>query len=766
MPGGTGGPHRIQGVGFWAQQKYYNIFSVDSGPFIFRPPLKGLPEQPSPPNAFQWWAQNPSIALLHAPATNVVFRDYWRGLPEQPPLPLLQQSSFQSYPVLYTVVAALPVPLGKQPTDLPQLPWRLDQTWTRSYNLNLIGQDAMLAGEQRYELAPSQVPPEQIQLHSWAWSYNLSLVGKDRLPTGKQTTELTIGQRPPEQIQLHSWSWQYNLNLIGQDQLITGEQVTDLPPRDPREVRTWSWQYNLNLVGQDRFPTGEQSWERPTLPIPPAAPTWAWQYNSNLIGQDLLPFRQLDWPNPIAPGQPALSWTSPLKVWLTAPALNISISQYWDRPQLPVPPAQTWTWSYNLNLIGQDHMLTGEQVYELAPSQKVPEQIQLHSWQWWYNLNLIGRDRLPTGEQIYELAPPTKPYEQSQLHSWQWSYNLNLVGKDQLPTGEQISDLAPGQKPYRIDPTWTWSYNLNLIGQDRMATGEQSTDLPPRDYQRLFQTWINTVNLALVTAPPNLYAQARQQDWPLPRGIEPDWRRSWESWYNLNLIGKDQLPIRQSDWPLPAAGAPLVQTWIDRTRIQLAVVQNPFFQTDWPIPQAPQQPAQSWASSYNLNLIGQDQLPNRQSDWPLTPAAQRAADLATWINRVQWQLFKPFAQLDWPNPTPFARDPTLATIAASYNRNLVGQDRLPNRQQDWPLSSAHALSQIPLQIMVAGKPFYLVPPQPLPPGVQFHGILYDRFIDPARGAADLGWPAWRWPQITPPPVSAIVPLRTLMGTGV
>jgi hypothetical protein len=733
MPGGTGGPHRIQGVGFWAQQPFYGVAPSPDNTKIFRGVWPTLP-----PHYYDYqrlptytWLQSTTALTLPVPPPppdfTKIFRGILRSLPDQPPPPLLQQSVFQAWPLLYGVAIR---PIFQTDWPNPAQPWRLDQSWTWQYNKNLIGQDAMLVGEQRYELAPSQVVPDQIQLHSWQWSYNLSLIGKDRLPAGKQVVELTIGQRPPEQIQLHSWSWQYNLNLIGKDQLVTGEQVYDLPPRDPREVRTWSW-----------------------------------QYNPNLIGQDFLPFRQRDWPVPIAPQQPAVSWTDPFKIWLTAPVLNISISQYWDRPQLPVPPAQTWTWSYNQNLIGQDHMLTGEQVYDLVPGQRVPEQIQLHAWQWWYNLNLIGRDRLPTGEQVYELAPPTKPYEQQQLHSWQWTYNLNLIGKDQLPTGEQISDLAPAQKPYRIDPTWTWSYNLNLIGQDRMVTGQQLTDLPARDFARLFQTWISSVNAALVVTPPVLDILKPQRDWPVPKGPEPDWRRSWEFAYNKNLIGQDQLPIRQQDWPLIAAPAQAVQTWIDRTRIQLAVVQNPFFQTDWPLPQAPQQTAQSWASSYNLNLIGQDRLPNRQSDWPLTPAAQRQADLATWINRVQWQLFKPFAQTDWPNPIPLARDPTLASIAASYNRNLIGQDRLPNRQQDWPLSSAHALSQIPLQIMVQGKWFNLVPPTPL--GLPLtSGRLFDRPQLRPDSAADIAWPAWRWPQITPPPVSAVVPLRTLMGTGV
>jgi hypothetical protein len=172
------------------------------------------------------------------------------------------------------------------------------------------------------------------------------------------------------------------------------------------------------------------------------------------------------------------------------------------------------------------------------------------------------------------------------------------------------------------------------------------------------------------------------------------------------------------------------QTWIDQTKILLAAVQRPFVQSDWQLPQVAPQAVQTWINTIGLALTA-----------------------------------KPFAQTDWPNPTPFARDPTLSTIAASYNRNLVGQDRLPNRQQDWPLSSAHVLAQIPLQIMVQGKWFNLVPPVPL--GLPLNASrLFDRPQLRPDSAADITWPAWRWPQITPPPVSAVVPLRTLMGTGV
>ena len=622
-------------------------------------------------------------------------------MPEQPPLPLLQQSTFQAYAALYSITAALPVPLAKQLTDLPQQPWRLDQTWTQSYNLNLIGRDALLVGEQIYDLAPSQRPPEQIQLHSWAWSYNLSLVGKDRLPAGEQITELTLGQRPPEQIQLHSWSWSYNLNLRGRDVLPTGEQISDLPPRDPRDVRSWSWSYNLNLIGLDRLPVGEQTF-------------------------DLAP--------------------------RTAP-----------------PIFQSWEWRYNLNLIGKDQLPAGEQVYVLAPAQVPPEQTQLHSWQWWYNLNLIAQDKLPVGEQVWER--PILPIPPAL--TWTDPLKLALTPPILNITIDQYYDRP--QLPVPPTQSWTASYNQNLIGKDSFPAGEQTTELVPRDFARIFQTWIQSVNAALVVTPPVLDITKPQRDWPVPKGPEPDWRRSWEWQYNKNLIGQDQLPVRQRDWPLAPAPIQAAQTWINQTSLLLTAAPTfpltTFSQYDWPVPRDYQRQVQTWTNtialalvakpfaqtdwpnptqfardptlatttaSYNQNLIGQDKLPNRQQDWQLTPTARPG------------------------------RDPTLDTIAASFNKNLIGKDLLPFSQSDWPLSSAHALNQIPLQIFVQGKWFNLVPIAHLPPGVQNSGELYDRPMLAIPGSADL-YTIGQWsglPIISPPPVVTRIPLRTLMGTGV
>jgi len=608
MPG-TGGSRVIQGVGFWAQRPL--IFTI-GGPF------NQYDWQLSPAHytdrTDRFWALQAQSTWIPLLETNKEFRPPLRGLPDQPPPP----NAFQS--------------------------------WTWSYNQNLIGQDRMIVGAQRTELAPGQLPYDLTRLFTWQWGLNLPLY---YLATSR------------------------NLNLVG-------VIADDLPPAFsiPRPIDpTWLASYNKNLVGQDQMVTGEQVTDRPTLPTLPAL-SYTFQFQALLTA--IRPFNQFDWPTPIS-----------------APRLD-----------------QTWTWRYNLNLIGQDKLPFAQHDWPLP----IPPWRLDQYWQ--QTFYFLGNVDFSTNKQfrgIWRSLPdqPAQPLQQQSAFP-----NYLLLQPPVVTYIIRQSDWPNPTQPYRIDQTWAASYNLNLIGQDRMIAGARSTELPPRDFARLFQTWINTVSLALVTAPPDLNQQVHIFDYPNPRGAEPDWRRSWEFSYNRNLIGQDQLPFRQQDWPLTPVPQRAAE-WIQQTALVLTAVQRPFVQSDWPLPQVPQGAIQTWINTIGLALTA-----------------------------------KPFNQQDWPNPTPFARDPTLSTIAASYNRNLIGQDRLPNRQQDWPLPAP--APQPLLQIMVAGKPFFLVPPQPLPPGVQ----LYDRLIDPRNAAADIAWPAWSWPQITPPPVSAVVPLRTLMGTGV
>jgi hypothetical protein len=452
---GRSGPHVISGVGFLAQQKYYNIFSVDSGPFIFRPPLKGLPEQPYPPNAFQ--------------------------------------------------------------------------SWTYSYNLNLIGQDSFPTGEQFWERPQLPIPP---LAPTWIQTQFPVLVMQ---PPGQPVVGFAWFDLPPGQVPYRidqTWTYSYNLNLIGQDRLPVGAAVFELPPRDYQrlqDLRTW-----LQATTALTFP-------------PPRV--------------------QSDWPLPQTPAR---------------------LDQFWSETFQQTLPADT------------THIL--RPIWRSLPDQPP--------------LPLQQQSAFPN---YLLLQPPAVTY---------------IIKQSDWP----VPTAAP-----RLEQTWTWQYNLNLIGKDQLPIGEQISDLPPRDYLRAqdLRTWIQSVNLALVTAPPNLYAQARQQDWPIPRGAEPDWRRSWEF-------------------------------------------------------------------SFNKNLIGQDALPFRQSDWPLTTAAARAAELATWVDHVKWWLLTPFNQTDWPNPTQLFRDPTLATVARGYNLDLIGQDRLPNRQQDWPLSAAFTPTL--LQTWIEATNFALLTP--------------------------------------------------------
>jgi hypothetical protein len=102
-------------------------------------------------------------------------------------------------------------------------------------------------------------------------------------------------------------------------------------------------------------------------------------------------------------------------------------------------------------------------------------------------------------------------------------------------------------------------------------------------------------------------------------------------------------------------------------------------------------------------------------DWPLTPASQRAVELSTWLDRVKLLLAVPFKQTDWPVPPPLP--PPDRGFVSSYNRNLIGQDRLPNRQQDWPLTQSATAAVIQTWIQSVNLALLAPPPVSGPLGV-------------------------------------------------
>src|SRR6516164_4817185 len=170
MPIGRSGPHGATGVGFLAQQPYYNIFSVDSGPFIFRPPLKGLPEQPFPPNAFQSWTYQYNLNLIGQDRLPV--GDQWTVLPPaQVPYELTRNFTWQwpFYSLYLSFVGRNLNVAGVIHDELPaaySVPYRIDQTWAASYNKNLVGKDLLPVGDQITELVPRPAP----RLTDYSWT--------------------------------------------------------------------------------------------------------------------------------------------------------------------------------------------------------------------------------------------------------------------------------------------------------------------------------------------------------------------------------------------------------------------------------------------------------------------------------------------------------------------------------------------------------------------------------------------------------------------
>ena len=565
MPG-PGGPRVILGVGFWAQQEYFGILPGPDGTKIFRPILKSLPDQPPPPNAFQSWTWSYNLNLIGQDQM-IVGEQRWELPPSQTPYELIRNFTWQWNTPLSLYFQAPGQPLvGAMWDVLPPahfVPYRIDQTWTWSYNKNLIGKDAMVTGAQVTDLAPSQKPPEQVQLHAWQWSYNLNLIGKDRLPTGEQVYDRPALPAPPAftftfQIQAlltplgplglvaNKYDWpiprpyvynidiasvtrSYNLNLIGQDKLPTGAVFTETP-RQPAPQPPWTQPYNVALYFVPPFVDTTKIFRGHLRSLPDQGPprldqTWTRSVNLNLIAPppDLTKqARQQDWPNPIGP--------APTRDWIQQTNLALLVQ----------PPAFLPALS------------NAARSYDLAPSQLPPEQVQLHSWQWSYNLNLIGKDQLPVRQTDWPLTPAAQ--RGVDLSTWIDRTKAVLLARPFA----QYDWPNPGQ-PAR-DPTLATvarGYTLELLGQDRLPIGAQSSELPPRDFLRALQTWIESTDLVLTTAPPDLTKQVRQQDWPLPIGFPPwEFFTAWSSSLNLPLNGVITPPLPPTE--LPGTGGPEV----------------------------------------------------------------------------------------------------------------------------------------------------------------------------------------------------------------
>ncbi len=286
--------------------------------------------------------------------------------------------------------AGAAAPFHQSDWSLPQFvesyPYRSFE-WGGNRKL-LIGQDKLPFRQTDWPLPGN---PEPDPRRSWEWGENRKLlIGQDKLPFRQRDWPLPASPEPDPR---RSWEWDNRKILLGQDALPFRQRDWPLPNpgfSDPDFRRSWTWSYNLNLIGQDQLPFRQRDWSLPVAaepdwrrswtlsllqttltpivvipfrqtdwPLPMAAEpdprrSWTWSFPLTLIGQDHLPFRQIDWPLPQAP--PLLK-TDQLPNFLP---LTVVVAMPFRQTDWPLPiatepdPRRSWTWSFNLNLIGHD----------------------------------------------------------------------------------------------------------------------------------------------------------------------------------------------------------------------------------------------------------------------------------------------------------------------------------------------------------------------------------------------------------------------------
>jgi hypothetical protein len=289
----------------------------------------------------------------------------------------------------------------------------------------------------------------------------------------------------------------------------------------------------------------------------------------------------------------------------------------------------------------------------------------------------------PQAAEHFDIPPVgSKPLPGNINRTWAISRFSGLIGQDNLAVRHRYS--LP-KAPPRLEQTTTFTHKLGLElkSQDVMTAAfrKEHFELPQRPYPRAEQTWAYTDNIILeLKSQDAMTAAFGKEHFDLtPKGpppLVPNW--TWQ--YNLNLIGKDQLPTgAHPNYDRPAV-PPWYRDWavnLQQTTLQVTV-QLPFSQFDWPTPKGQPRNDQTWTWRYNPNLIGQDALFLRHIY--NVPRAPPRLD-QTWTQDYQFLLVTGQDRLPTGSAsyalTPIGYPRKDQTWMWSYNYNLVGKDQLP-----------------------------------------------------------------------------------------
>lgn len=544
--------------------------------------------------------------------------------------------------VTFKITVAAAAPFVGQHTELPRQQPPPARTWTHSFPLMLMGQDAMTVGEQSTALAPLGArPPYDNDLRTWhlLW-YNLNLIGQDAMIVGEQKWD-TPAQKPPD-LTLRNW---YQYFQKPEAAPFVGV-VDELPPRDARAVRSWSWNYNqfydasVPVIGKHTelperafqfnrsfelyyaFQAAETPEISQVSDLPPRDPravrTWHWNYNQfyeasvPVIGKDAeLPKRAFQFNRSSelyyafqAAETPEVSQVTDLpprdaravRAWSWFYQFNAAeapeFSQVSDLPPRDGRAVRSWSWNYN-QFYDASVPFPGKQ-YDLPKRAAQPDR----AWYQWYNLNLIGQDALPVGERWDQT--PAQRLPDLTLRNWYAFYEFVFA---ETPFVGRHTDLPP--RDPRAVRSWYWSYNLNLIGQDNIPAGDQEWKLPPLGarvaYDNDLRSWAVNINLTPVGTAATPFG-TRAAELP-PRGPAP-LVKSWAVNYTIGITTSMMLPFNWGVTPRARTVPPEMRTWIFNP-IQLnSTIRFPLNYT-WGVPKGRQPLSQALIQSSNIGLLAQ-----------------------------------------------------------------------------------------------------------------------------------------------------------------
>ena len=350
--------------------------------------------------------------------------------------------------------------------------------------------------------------------------------------------------------------------------------------------------------------------------------------------------KQHDWPNPKG-HQRAIdlrTWAYNLTLGLPIPIEYTGFpSMDWPSAPAPERPVSLRTWThFNINLYPPSVVIayTGFPSMDWPPAPAAERSVTLRTWIH-FNINLFSpvSVALPVGDRHTNLTGrgPLQP-----LRNWTLSLQQTTLAPEAPTPFKQLDWPNPrgSLQPLR---NWTFSYNLNLIGQDQLPVGDRITTLPPRGHihPNSIRTWVQTVNLALVTEAAAL--PHNQYNWPNPQQIRQS-TRSWTAFYNRNLIGQDQLPIGDNLYTLSPRGhthSSDLRTWIGRT-IRLLASTQPIGERITAAPSVVRQPVRTWISVPNPTPVVAQDLPIG-AIWTDLPMGAFPLDKGnrTWNSQVQ-----------------------------------------------------------------------------------------------------------------------------------